>query len=396
MIVRSILVLTLGIALSLVLTISASAQDPGKEARIVYIGEKDDPFYQPQPVYTGLSLRDRNRPLEAVEIAVRSARVLSRALGLKFSFDVVLVEPGAKASEEVLRAADAGTIGILVDLPKESLQEVLNSDATAGLLFNIRHMESRWRSTDCALNLLHTIPSHAMLADALAQHLRQKGWDRVLLLRGASPEDIAEAESVRSAIRKFGLHLADDRLFELTNDPRRRDQNNIALLTGDARHDVIWLVDNDGEYGRFVPYDTYSPRPVVGSEGLSPTAWHWTYERHGAPQLNQRFRRKTDRNMTSLDWAGWVAARALIESVSRVGSADPEAVRDYILSDALSLDLYKGVTGSFRGWNGQLRQPLLLATHNAVIGVAPYSAFEHQTDILDTLGIDAGETTCER
>lgn len=394
MINRSLLVLAQAIVLSLGLTISATAQD--EVARIVYIGEKDDPFYEPQPVYTGLSLRDRNRPLEAVEVAMRSARVLSRALGLNFSFDVILVEPGTTASDVVLRAADAGAIGILLDLPEESLQEVLSSGATASLLFNIRHMNGRWRSADCAPNLLHTFPSHAMLADALAQHLRKKGWDRVLLLRGEAPEDIAEAEAVRSAIRKFGLRLADDRLFELTNDPRRRDQSNIALLTGDVRHDVIWLVDNDGEYGRFVPYDTFDPRPVVGTEGLSPTAWHWTYERHGAPQLNQRFRRNTERNMTALDWAGWVAAKALIETVSRVGSADPEAVRDYIQSEAFSLDLYKGVTGSFRRWNGQLRQPVLLATHNAVIGVAPYPAFEHQISTLDTLGLDADETTCER
>ena len=380
----------LGIGLA---TGSAAA---GDVARVVYIGEKNDTYYEPQPVYTGLSLRDRERPLAGIEVAMRGTRVLSRALGVEFAVDVVLADPEINASEAVRAAFEGGAMAVLLDLPEDSFEELLRANAATGLMVNIRHRDDRWRGADCAKGLLHTIPSQAMRADALAQHLRARGWNRVLLLHGDTPQDTTEADAVRRAIAKFGLRLADDRLFELTNDPRRRDQSNIALLTGGVRHDVIWLVDNDGEFGRYVPFATYDPRPVVGSEGLRPMAWHWTYERHGAPQLNQRFRRAADRDMTSEDWAAWVAVRAVIESVSRIGSADADAVRDYIASDALSLDLYKGVSGSFRSWNGQLRQPILLATHNAVIGVAPYAGYEHQTDTLDTLGADARETACPR
>ena len=39
-----------------------------------------------------------------------------------------------------------------------------------------------------------------------------------------------------------------------------------------------------------VPFASYLPRPVVGSEGLSAAAWDWTWERHGAPQEAQRGR----------------------------------------------------------------------------------------------------------
>lgn len=187
-----------------------------------------------------------------------------------------------------------------------------------------------------------------------------------------------------------------DRNFELTNDPRRRDQSNIALLTSGVRHDVIWLVDSQGEFGRYVAYSTFAPRPVVGSEGLTPVAWHWTFERYGAPQLNQRFRRTAGRNMTSQDWAGWAAVRAVADAVSAVGSADRPAVSRMLRSHELAIDLYKGVRGNFRDWNGQLRQPILLATHNAVIAVAPLDGFEHQFDTLDTLGIDRAESRCRR
>ena len=49
---------------------------------------------------------------------------------------------------------------------------------------------------------------------------------------------------------------------------------------------------------------------------------------------------------------------------------------------------------SFRAWDRQLRQPMLLTTHNAVIERAPISGFMHQLNELDTLGFDAPETRC--
>ena len=91
--------------------------------------------------------------------------------------------------------------------------------------------------------------------------------------------------------------------------------------------------------------------------------------------------------MAPEDWAAWAGVQAIVEGVTRAGT-DPETVAAYVLSDALALDLYKGVRGNFRAWDGQLRQPILLATHNAVIANAPLDGFEHQTNTLDTLGAD--------
>lgn len=36
---------------------------------------------------------------------------------------------------------------------------------------------------------------------------------------------------------------------------------------------------------------------------LIAAAWHWSWERHGAPQLNQRFERRAKRRMQGADWA---------------------------------------------------------------------------------------------
>ncbi|MCL5776893.1 branched-chain amino acid ABC transporter substrate-binding protein [Limibaculum sp. FT325] len=381
------------LAIALVLALPALAAEP---ARIVYLGVVDDPAYQPQRVYTGLALKDRHRPVDGARLAVAGTKALARALGIGFVLDERLLAAGGDAAAEVRAARASGALAVLLDLPEQAMAAVLAAEGGEGLLVNIRHVDDRWRGADCAPALLHAMPSRSMLTDALAQHLRFRGWTRVLVLRGPGPENEAEAAAIRRSIGKFGLDLADERAFELTNDPRQRDLGNVALLTGDARYDVIWLADAEGEFGRYVPFATYLPRPVVGSEGLTPVAWHWTLERYGAPQLNQRFRRAAGRDMAAGDWAAWVAVRSIIEAVSQRRTVDRAGIAELVRSGDLALDLYKGVRGSFRPWDGQLRQPILLATHNAVIAIAPFDGFQHQTDTLDTLGIDRPETACRR
>jgi ABC transporter substrate binding protein (PQQ-dependent alcohol dehydrogenase system) len=379
------------LAAFLLLAVPAAATDA---IRIVYLGLDGDSYYEPQPVYTGLSLKDRPRPVEGVLLGQRDTRVLGRALGLSFEFEEVFLK-GEDAPSDVLADLSAeGATAVLLDLPGDEMRSALSGAVAGDIVINIRDGSAGWRDADCVAGLFHTIPSDAMLSDALAQHLKARGWDRVLMLVGPHQDDAADAETARRSAAKFGLTIAEERAFVLANDPRQRDQSNLDLLTGGVRYDVVWLVDSEGDFGRFLPFATHDPRPVVGSEGLRPLAWHWTLERYGAPQLNQRFRRLADRDMTSGDWAAWVAVRAVAEAATAAGSAEKSAIREALSSPDLSVDLYKGVRGNFRSWNGQMRQPVVLATHNAVIGIAPLEGFTHQTDVLDTLGLDREESRC--
>ena len=151
----------------------------------------------------------------------------------------------------------------------------------------------------------------------------------------------------------------------------------MALLTGGLDYDVVYVADADGEFARYVPYATYSPRPVVGAAGLRALAWHWSLERSGAPQLNQRFARREAGQMSPEDWAAWAAVRTVIEAVTKTRHTDVPALRAYISSDALALDLYKGLPGSYRTWDGQLRQQFILADSDATLAIAPLPQFLH-------------------
>jgi ABC transporter substrate binding protein (PQQ-dependent alcohol dehydrogenase system) len=63
-------------------------------------------------------------------------------------------------------------------------------------------------------------------------------------------------------------------------------------------------------------------------------------------------------------------------------------------SDRFELAAYKGARLSFRSWDGQLRQPVLLADARSLVSVSPQPGFLHQFSELDTLGIDKPETKC--
>ena len=158
---------------------------------------------------------------------------------------------------------------------------------------------------------------------------------------------------------------------------------------------MIFVADTRGEFGRYIPYATLLPRPVIGSIGLVAAPWHWAYERDGATQVSSRFDKLTGRKIQPPDWDVWIAVKSIITSVMKVPQPYPPLVRGFMTSNKLKLDGSKGVTLNYRAWDGQLRQPILLGTSDAVIVVAPVQGFSHQTNTLDTLGTDEAEFVCD-
>jgi len=69
-------------------------------------------------------------------------------------------------------------------------------------------------------------------------------------------------------------------------------------------------------------------------------------------------------------------------------------LRAYMLSPEFGVGAFKGQPLSFRPWNNQLRQAILLADGKLVVSVSPQEEFLHQTTRLDTLGFDQPESTC--
>lgn len=369
---------------------------PAQKFVISYFSISDDEFYQKRRAYTGVTLKQQRPPLNGVKLGVKSAGVIGRSLGIKFE----LAEHSFKLSDDpvsrvvALLTKNKSAVAVL-DLPKDMMLEVARAmGGKPVVLFNARHKDNDLRGPQCYSQLFHTMPSHAMLMDALNQYLKSKSWSKVLLLAGPGDSDILLANAYKNSASKFSLKIVAEKSFVLSNDPRDRSKTNVSILTGRPKHDVVFVADTLGEFARYVPYQTHSSRLVVGSEGLIPDAWHWTWERHGAPQLNQRFDKKFDSRLSTAEWAGWSVVKAITSAIKLAKSTDHAALLAALSSSELVLDLYKGAPGSFRAWNNQLRQPILLRTHNAVVARAPLDGYLHHRTNMDTLGIDEGESTC--
>ncbi len=386
------------ILLLLLFLLASGTAGAQQEVTFGYLGLAKDPRYARLKTYTNLVLRPAIDPVDGAMTAMREARIVGRALKMKFALEVVRekdAEGLLAAFEKLYAERDARFF--LVDLPGEALATF--AGALRGrdvLLFNVSAMDPELRGEKCQTNLLHVIPSRTQITDGLAQFLAWKRWYEVLVLVGPREEDRLFADSFVTSLRRFGGRVVDRREFLPTSDPRAREQNNVRLLTSGVDYDAIFVADSRTEFGRFIPYNAYLPRPVVGSVGLVPSAWHWASERFGSPQLNQRFERqvKRKRKMTDFDWAAWAAVRSLLEAYTRTRSTDFATLRDALLGEEVRLDVYKGAPANFRPWNRQLRQPILLHTSDAVIAYAPLPQFLHERNNLDTLGVDEPMSVC--
>ena len=196
----------------------------------------------------------------------------------------------------------------------------------------------------------------------------------------------------QASIKRYGLKLVGSKPFKLSSDPRERDLANPLLLT-QGSYDAVWVVDSDGEFAASLPYRTALPRPVVGDAGLVAMAWSAKFERYGAPQVSRRLVKAVKRPMTAHDWAAWMAGKAVV-AAAVVAPKGPAAAFQQALA-TVDIDGSKGVPLTFRPWDGQLRQPVLLGDGQSVVALAPADGLLHPKNNLDTLGADAPEKLCK-
>ena len=383
-------------ALAASLLLFALVAGAAEVIRFGYLELNKDARYDERKTFFRTLSRPYGPPFAGAEVALREARFVGQALGV--SFDLVRAR-GADAAALVAELDKLHAEGVryfLIDAPGKVVAEV--AAATRGrelLLFNVSAADDALRQAQCQAHLYHTLPNHGMQTDAIAQFLVFKKWRNVLLLQGPLDDDKLIGAAFENSARRLGLKIVAKKDFLLSNDPRQRELGNVGLLTAGADYDVVFVADSDGEFARSVPYDTVRPRPVVGAEGLVAEAWHWAWPRHGAPQLTSRFEKQAKRHMGSADWAAWIAVKAVVEAVVRTENAPFAKLVAYLGGEDITIDGFKGNRLYFRDWDRQLRQPILIATHNAVIERAPIAGFLHQTNNMDTLGFDRRDSQCK-
>ncbi|RCL28471.1 branched-chain amino acid ABC transporter substrate-binding protein [Pseudomonas sp. AFG_SD02_1510_Pfu_092] len=388
------LALTCLLALAATLLAQPAAANQGQAAqplpvRIGYLGYRPDPG----PLLSNVIPEPADAGLQGARLAIVDSNSSGRFLNQAFH----LTEASVDSPEALLQAAqaqhDQGLRLFVVNAPAASLR-ALAAALPDSLLFNAGSADDSLRSSQCLGNVLHSLPGRAMLADALVQFMVVRKWQRALLVVGQTDDDRAYAAALRRAMQRFGMQLVAEKAWTFDNDQRRSAQADMPLFTQTTEYDVVLVADERGDFGEYLPYQTWYPRPVAGTQGLTPTGWHKTVETFGAAQLQKRFEAQAGRWMNDRDFAAWMAVRSVASAVSKLRQAEPRAVQQSLLSEQLPLDGFKGRKLSYRPWNGELRQPIPLVQPRALVSTSPQEGFLHPFNEMDSLGYDKPEVTC--
>lgn len=341
--------------------------------------------------------------VQGARLGVADNTTTGRFTGQSFALQERRVGDPEAIMPALRELASAGVRLVVVDLPAPQLLEVADLPEARGMtFFNMRAPDDALRNENCRRNILHLMPSRAMLADALAQFLAARRWRDILLMVGPSEGDKLYAEAIRRAARKFQLRIVGDKPWTYDPGARRVDTGHYGAAAEVARftqglpsHDMVVVADEAGDWGDEIAYRTTEPRLVAGTQGLVPANWARPHEQWGATQLQRRFRARAQRWMLPADHAAWLALRAIGEAATRSRSTDSDTVVARIRDPGFELAGFKGVPLSFREWDGQLRQPVLLVNDRTLVSVSPQPGFQHQFSELDTLGTDRPETKCQ-
>jgi ABC transporter substrate binding protein (PQQ-dependent alcohol dehydrogenase system) len=386
--------------LVLVLLATLPAATAGAGGESVRIGWLSQAIKRSLPL-SYLDQPPQDEGLQGARLGIADNQTTGHFTGQSFTLIESIVSENGDVAAGFRELASKGIRLVVTDLAAADQLTIAGMpEATSVTLFNAAAAEDRLRGEDCRANILHLVPSRAMLADALVQYLVAKRWRDLLLVVGHSVGDREFAADIRHAAQKFQAHLVREKPWTFIPGARRTDTGHFAIqaevsrFTQGISYDVLVVADEEDEFGDELLYRTFDPRPVAGTQGLVPSAWVRPHEQWGATQLQNRFLRQANRWMTDRDYAAWMAVRAIGEAAARSNSTDPAAIVAFIRSDRFELAAFKGARLSFRSWDGQLRQPVLLADARSLVSVSPQPGFLHQFSELDTLGIDKPESKC--
>ncbi len=379
---------------------AAAKPMPGAEKiNIVLIRELHDRA----PPLSLLDIPPADDGIAGAKLAIQDNNTTGRFMKQEFVLDIVESDKPEALVAEAVKRADGGSGFFIVDVPPKTVLAIADAlkDKDA-LVFNAGVPDDDLREENCRANVKHTAPARSMLADALGQYMAWKRWVKWFLITGPQPEDKAFADAIKRTAKRFGARIVEERNFAYDPGGRRTDggfeqvQQQIPSFTQKApEHDVQVVADEGGLFGEYFPYRTWDAKPVIGTAGLYPTSWHPAMEQWGATQFQNRFKRISGRTMRARDYDVWTAVRAVGEAATRKKSSNVKDLIGYMRAPEFEIAAFKGQKLTFRAWNGQLRQPILVATAKLPVTVSPQPGFLHQLTELDTLGVDKPETKCK-
>jgi len=377
----------------------------------IEIGYIREDTARPRPA-SRLDVEPNDAGIAGAKMGIGENNAGGRFMGHFYALDVETASSPDDALAAIKKLHDSKHNYIIVDASAPTLLKLADWAKDKDiLLFNIRATDVSLRQKDCRANIMHIVPDRYMQADALAQYLIKMNWKDWLVVHGSTPADIAYKDAIERAAKRFGANIVDVREYVDVSGGRRDGVGPIppakphkeasvdnTVVPGPG-YDVIMVADEDQLFGPLMPYrGGGQPRVVAGTTGLTATTWSRGHEKWGATQANNNFEKDFDRIMLPIDHQAYIAARTVGEAVTRKPENDFATASAFIHGPDLQLAPFKGIKQQFRPWDGQFRQPILIATEKVPVSVSPQKGFPHASHPeieVDTLGIDEPESTCE-
>ena len=313
-------------------------------------------------------------------------------LGRQYALQKVSVAAGddfLSAARDALRGHDL----LVADLKAEDLLTLADLPAARdALILDARTSDDSTRQGNCRANVFHVLPNWAMRADALAQFLAQRHWTRWLMVVGSAADDTAYAAALQNSARRVGAHIVAERRYESSSvggSASLRDLTHVSV-----RYDLMIVVDTRNAFGESLLFNSWDPRLTAGTHGLVAVSWHPWFREYAARGIQYRFFLSASREMSERDYGNWLAVSIIGEAVARGGHADASALRDLLRSDGFSVPANKGEGLSFRRWDQQLRQPLLLFGPRQLVAMWPQDIGHGDELETDRIGFDAAHSLC--
>ena len=179
---------------------------------IVYVTREEGAKLPPLSLLEPRELPDEG--LAGATLGLKDNQTTGGFLGHDYTLSELVVPEDGDLAAAVQELLAAGERFFVADLPQEDLLALADlPEAADAIIFNGRAQDDVLRTDDCRPNVFHTIPSRAMKADALAQFLVWKRWDRWFLIQGERPADLAFADALRRSAAQVqrqdrrGAHL---------------------------------------------------------------------------------------------------------------------------------------------------------------------------------------------
>jgi len=157
------------------------------------------------PVLSNIQPPAEDSGRRGAEVAITDSNTTGRFLNHQYSLQSVSVKNAEAALQQAQQWLKQGNAFVLADLPASTLRKLAEAPSIQGqaIVFNVSAKDDELRSQQCTTGLLHTIPSRAMLSDALAQFLIARRWNEWFLISGARAEDKAFANAIKRSAKRL-------------------------------------------------------------------------------------------------------------------------------------------------------------------------------------------------